>query len=191
MNVVREGFSWDQSFRIGKPTGPLKKGKPAKKSGTTVTFRPDAAIFKETTVFDYDIVASRLREMAFLNKALEIRLVDERGDGATDTFRYTGGLVDFVKHLNTKREPLHAHVIAFEEIGDDAEIDVALQWTTSYNENVLSFANNINTIEEALTRRGSGSRSPGRSTTLPASGGCSRRGKRISSARTSARASPQ
>ncbi len=154
VNVVREGFSWDQSFRIGKPTAPLKKGKPAKKSGTTVTFRPDAAIFKESTVFDYDIVASRLREMAFLNKGLEIRLIDERGDGANDTFRYTGGLVDFVKHLNTKREPLHAHVIAFDEIGDDAEIDVALQWTTSYNENLLSFANNINTIEGGTHEEG-------------------------------------
>ncbi|MEK7252804.1 MAG: DNA gyrase subunit B, partial [Actinomycetota bacterium] len=154
VNVVRDGFSWDQSFHIGKPTGPLKKGKPAKKNGTTVTFRPDTAIFKETTTFDYDIVAYRLREMAFLNQGLEIRLVDERGEGAVDTFRYTGGLVDFVKHLNTKREPLHAHVISFTDVGSDAEIDVALQWTTSYNENVLSFANNINTIEGGTHEEG-------------------------------------
>ena len=154
VNVVRDGFNWDQSFHLGKAIGHVKKGKPAKKSGTTITFQPDATIFKETTVFDYDIIASRLREMAFLNKGLEIRLVDERGDGVTDTFRYTGGLVDFVKHLNAKREPLHAHVIAFDEMGEDAELDVALQWTTSYNENVLSFANNINTIEGGTHEEG-------------------------------------
>jgi DNA gyrase subunit B len=154
VTVVRDGFSWEQSFHLGKPTGHVKKGKPTKKTGTTVTFQPDEAIFKETTVFDYDIVASRLREMAFLNKGLEIRLVDERGSGATDTFRYTGGLVDFVKHLNSKREPLHAHVIAFDEMGEEAELDVALQWTTSYNENVLSFANNINTIEGGTHEEG-------------------------------------
>ena len=154
VNVIRDGFTWTQSFHLGKPTGSLKKGKPAKKSGTTVTFRPDAAIFRETTTFDYDIVASRLREMAFLNKGLEIRLVDERSEGGSDTFRYTGGLVDFVKHLNAKREPQHAHVIAFDDVGGDAEIDVALQWTTSYNENVLSFANNINTIEGGTHEEG-------------------------------------
>ena len=155
VNVVRDGFTGDQSFHLGKPVATIKKGKPAKKSGTTVTFRPDETIFKETTVFDYEIIASRLREMAFLNKGLEIRLVDERGDGATDTFKYSGGLIDFVKHLNPKREPLHAHVIAFEEVGEEGwELDVALQWTTGYNENLLSFANNINTIEGGTHEEG-------------------------------------
>ena len=155
VNVVRDGFTWDQSFHLGKPVATIKKGKPAKKSGTTVTFRPDETIFKETTVFDYEIIASRLREMAFLNKGLEIRLVDERGDGATDTFKYSGGLIDFVKHLNSKREPLHAHVIAFDEVGEEGwELDVALQWTTGYNENLLSFANNINTIEGGTHEEG-------------------------------------
>ena len=155
--VIRDGFSWSQSFKLGVPTAPLKKGKPAKRSGTTVTFWPSPEIFKETTVFDYELVASRLREMAFLNKNVEIRLVDERTDPeTTDTFRYTGGIVDFVKHLNAKREPLHAHVISFDEIADEAELDLAMQWTSGYSETILSFANNIHTHEEgvrtALTR---------------------------------------
>ena len=154
VNVVRDGFNWDQSFKLGAPVGLVKKGKPAKKSGTTVTFRPDPAIFKETIAFDYEIIASRLREMAFLNKGLEINLLDERPEGVKDTFKYSGGLVDFVKHLNAKRDPLHAHVVAFDEVGDDAELDVALQWTTGYNENVLSFANNINTIEGGTHEEG-------------------------------------
>jgi DNA gyrase subunit B len=93
--------------------------------------------------------------MAFLNKGLEIRLTDERTEPNTDdTFKYTGGLVDFVKHLNAKREPLHAHVISFEDTGDDAEIDLAMQWTDGYTENVLTFANNINTHEGGTHEEG-------------------------------------
>ncbi|OFW67041.1 MAG: DNA gyrase subunit B [Actinobacteria bacterium RBG_16_68_21] len=155
VTVVRDGFTWTQSFKMGKPTAPLKKGKPAKRSGTTVTFLPSKEIFKETTEFDYEIVAARLREMAFLNKGLEIHLVDERTDPeTTDTFRYTGGIVDFVKHLNTKREPLHAHIISFEESGDDGELDLAMQWTTGYSETILSFANNIHTHEGGTHEEG-------------------------------------
>ena len=153
--VIRDGFSWSQSFKLGVPTAPLKKGKPAKRSGTTVTFWPSPEIFKETTVFDYELVASRLREMAFLNKNVEIRLVDERTDPeTTDTFRYTGGIVDFVKHLNAKREPLHAHVISFDEIADEAELDLAMQWTSGYSETILSFANNIHTHEGGTHEEG-------------------------------------
>jgi DNA gyrase subunit B len=153
--VVRDGFTWTQSFEHGAPTGPVKKGKPAKRSGTTIRFVPSAEIFKETTTFDLLTVTSRLREMAFLNKGLEIRLTDEREDPpAEEEFRYTGGLIDFVKHLNSKREPLHAHVISLEEIGEEAEVDIALQWTTGYTENVLSFANNINTVEGGTHEEG-------------------------------------
>ncbi|WKZ81830.1 MAG: DNA topoisomerase (ATP-hydrolyzing) subunit B [Acidimicrobiia bacterium] len=155
VTVLRDGFHWDQAFERGRPTAGLIKGKPTRKTGTTVRFVPDGEIFKETTTFDYDIVSSRLREMAFLNKGLEIRLTDERGDEpVSETFRYTGGLVDFVKHVNSKREPLHPHVVSFEETGDEAEIDVALQWTSSYTENILSFANNINTVEGGTHEEG-------------------------------------
>ena len=153
--VVRDGFTWTQSFKEGKPKANLKKGKAAKRTGTTIHFLPSPEIFKETVDFDFEIVASRLREMAFLNKGLEIRLTDERTETPTkETFKYTGGLVDFVKHLNSKREPLHPHVISFEEAGEDAELDLAMQWTDGFTESVLTFANNINTHEGGTHEEG-------------------------------------
>jgi len=155
VEVVRDGFRWTQEFALGVPKAKLKKGNAAKRSGTTITFHPSPEIFKETTDFEYATVTSRLREMAFLNKGLEIRLRDERtSPNTTDTFRYTGGLVDFVKHLNAKREPLHAQVVNFDDTGGDAELEVALQWTSGYTENVLSFANNINTVEGGTHEEG-------------------------------------
>ena len=155
VEVVREGFRWTQEFAMGTPKAKLKKGAAAKRSGTTVTFHPSEEIFKESTDFDYATVASRLREMAFLNKGLEIQLIDERpSPQVKDTFKYSGGLVDFVKHLNAKREPLHPQVVNFDETGGDAEIDVALQWTSGYTENVLTFANNINTVEGGTHEEG-------------------------------------
>ncbi len=155
VEVVRDGFRWTQEFSMGTPKGKLKKGAAAKRSGTTVTFHPSEEIFKETIDFDYATVASRLREMAFLNKGLDIRLIDERpSPQVKDTFKYSGGLVDFVRHLNAKREPLHAQVVNFDEGGGDAEIDVALQWTSGYTENVLTFANNINTVEGGTHEEG-------------------------------------
>ncbi len=155
VEVVRDGFRWTQDFVSGKPKAKLKKGVGPKRTGTTVTFHPSPTIFSDTTAFDYPTIVSRMREMAFLNKGLEIRLVDERTSPETkDKFRYTGGLVDFVKHLNAKREPLHAQVVKFDEAGGDAEIDVALQWTSGYTENVLTFANNINTIEGGTHEEG-------------------------------------
>jgi DNA gyrase subunit B len=153
--VVRDGFTWLQRFEMGKPTAGLKKGKPAKRTGTQIRFLASPETFKETVEYDSEIVSARLREMAFLNKGLEIRLTDERTDPSTsDTFKYSGGLVDFVKHLNAKREPLHAHVISFEDTADDAEIDLAMQWTDGYTENVLTFANNINTHEGGTHEEG-------------------------------------
>ena len=157
VEVVRDGFQWFQAFENGTPVEPLKKGKPAKRSGTQVTFWASPAIFQETTDYNLQTVVGRLREMAFLNKGLEIRLTDERvvEDGPfEETFQYTGGLIDFVKHLNAKREPLHAHVISLSEEGEDAELDIALQWTSGYTENVLSFANNINTHEGGTHEEG-------------------------------------
>jgi len=155
VEVVRNGFSWNQSFAYGRPGATLKKGKPAKRTGTTVTFWADPVIFEETTEYQRATVVTRLREMAFLNKGLEIRFRDERGpEPHEETFQYRGGLVDFVKHLNSTREPIHKQIAYFEARGDDAEIDVALQWTSGYNETVLSFANNINTHEGGTHEEG-------------------------------------
>ncbi|HKZ25734.1 MAG TPA: DNA topoisomerase (ATP-hydrolyzing) subunit B [Acidimicrobiia bacterium] len=153
--VRRDGFVWLQSFERGKPRRRVAKGKPAKKPGTTIVFWPDAAIFTETTVFDYDTIASRLRELAFLNRGLEIIFADERtSPPRTDTYVYRGGLIDFVKHLNANREPLHPHIIDLSDVSEESELDLAMQWTDAYTESVLSFANNINTHEGGTHEEG-------------------------------------
>jgi DNA gyrase subunit B len=154
--VRRDGYMYTQTFAVGQPkTKDPKKDRPAKKTGTTIRFWPDPDIFTETLEFDYDIVASRLRETAFLNRGLQITLTDERPEKpVTETFQYKGGLVDFVNHLNAKRDPLHAHIIDISDSADDAEVEVALQWTTSYTESILSFANNINTHEGGTHEEG-------------------------------------
>lgn len=154
--IKRAGNLYVQEFKDGKPkTKDPKKVKPAKKSGTTIRFWPSKEIFSESTEFDYDIVASRLRETAFLNRGLRITLVDERDEEPrSETFQYKGGLVDFVNHLNSKRDPLHPHVIDISDTTSDAELDVAMQWTTTYTETVLSFANNINTLEGGTHEEG-------------------------------------
>jgi DNA gyrase subunit B len=159
VEVVREGHRWMQTFEYGKPKVPLRKGSAAKRTATTVTFWADPEIFEETLHYDTAVVITRLREMAFLNKGLEIRFRDERpGDNGEEpieeTFQYKGGLVDFVKHLNGTREPIHKQIAYFEKKDDSAEIEVALQWTTNYNETVLSFANNINTHEGGTHEEG-------------------------------------
>jgi DNA gyrase subunit B len=154
--VRTDGFVYTQEFANGEPrTKEPKKGRPAKRTGTTIRFWPSPAVFTETTEFDYDTVASRLRETAFLNRGLEITLVDERGaEPRREVYHFRGGLVDFVNHLNSKREPLHPHIIDISDAGEDAELEVALQWTTSYTETVLSFANNINTHEGGTHEEG-------------------------------------
>jgi DNA gyrase subunit B len=152
--VRRDGNLWAQTFERGKPIGKVAKVKPWKRgTGTTITFWPDPDVFTEGTSFDYDTVASRLRELAYLNRGLEIVLTDERTD-ASETFMFKGGLVDFVKHLNSNREPIHAHVIEAVDHGDEAELELAMQWTGSYTESVLSFANNINTHEGGTHEEG-------------------------------------
>jgi DNA gyrase subunit B len=155
--VRRDGHLYTQEFRVGQPkTKDPKKVKPMKTNGTTIRFWPDPDIFTETLEFDYDIVASRLRETAFLNRGLQITLVDERDEGerTKEVFQYKGGLVDFVNHLNATRDPLHAHIIDIADKADDAEVEVALQWTSSYTESILSFANNINTHEGGTHEEG-------------------------------------
>ncbi|MGH8927373.1 MAG: ATP-binding protein, partial [Acidimicrobiia bacterium] len=147
--VRRDGFVWLQTFERGKPQGKIEKIKPWKKNtGTTVTFWADPLIFTDTTEIDYEVVGTRLRELAYLNRGLEIVLTDQRGETErTDTFLYRGGLLDFVKHLNSNREPIHPHVIEILDRAEEGELELAMQWTGTYTESILSFANNINTHE--------------------------------------------
>jgi DNA gyrase subunit B len=154
--VRRGGHVYYQEFVEGQPkTKDPKKLRPIKKTGTTIRFWPSPATFQETTEFDYDTVASRLRETAFLNRGLQITFTDKRDDEErTEVFHYKGGLVDFVKHLNSLRDPLHAHIIDVSDEGEDAELELSMQWTTSYTESVLSFANNINTHEGGTHEEG-------------------------------------
>jgi len=154
--VRRDGYVYTQEFHIGQPkTKEPKKERPIKKNGTTIRFWPDPDIFTETVEFDYDTVASRLRETAFLNRGLHITLTDERGEEERgDVFHYKGGLVDYVNHLNSKRDPLHAHIVDLADQSDDAEIELAMQWTNTYTESILTFANNINTHEGGTHEEG-------------------------------------
>ncbi len=158
--IRRDGFVWGQSFQRGKALTKVEKLKPWKKNtGTTINFWPDNQIFTDTLEFDYDTVASRLRELAYLNRGLEIALHDERppDDGEeprADLFHFKGGLVDFVKHLNVNREPVHAHVVELIDRSDEAELELAMQWTGTYTESILSFANNINTHEGGTHEEG-------------------------------------
>jgi DNA gyrase subunit B len=155
VEVVRDGKLWRQEYERGKPLAKLKAVKPAKRTGTTVTFWPDPLIFQDEREFKFETLVQRLREMAFLNKGLEVRLIDNRIEPAVEeNFKYNGGIVDFVKHLNAAREPVNKRVISFEAKAEKHEVEVALQWTTSYNESVFTFANNINTHEGGMHEEG-------------------------------------
>ncbi|MBK5211075.1 MAG: DNA topoisomerase (ATP-hydrolyzing) subunit B [Coriobacteriia bacterium] len=139
---------YSQSYEFGKPVTKLEeKSTTSKTTGTKVTFWADADIF-ETIVYDYETLQTRIRETAFLNKNLKITLTDERElEPRKDEFRYSGGIVDFVKYLTRGKEVIHAKPICFEQEGKEGSVEVALQWTTSYSENTLAFANNIHTHE--------------------------------------------
>ncbi len=155
VQVVRDGKLWRQEYKRGKPLAKLKALKPAKRTGTTVTFWPDPEIFTDERDFKFDTLVQRLREMAFLNKGLEINLVDHRTEPAQEEkFRYTGGIVDFVKHLNSAREPVNKRITSFEAKADQHEVEIAMQWTNSFNESVFTFANNINTHEGGMHEEG-------------------------------------
>ena len=146
LEVRRDGHKWTQDYERGEPKADLKRGEKIKGSGTSITFLPDDEVF-ETLEYDYPTLAERMRETAFLTAGLRIDLVDERGAGQRDTFLYTGGIVDFVKHLNESNDPLHRKIVYFESETDDGQVEVAMQWSSSYQESVFSFANNINTHE--------------------------------------------
>ena len=155
VEVVRDGKQWFQQYERGRPLAKLKAVKPAKRTGTTISFWPDPQIFTEEREFKQETLAQRLREMAFLNKGLEITLVDQRIEPeVTEVFRYTGGIIDFVKHLNSSRDAVNKRVIYFETKADQHEVEVALQWTNSFTESVFTFANNINTHEGGMHEEG-------------------------------------
>ncbi|WP_248929335.1 DNA topoisomerase (ATP-hydrolyzing) subunit B [Paenibacillus hamazuiensis] len=135
-----------QEYRRGTPQYDVKVIGDTEETGTTVTFKPDPEIFTETTEFDYETLQSRLRELAFLNKGIQITLTDERSD-VSNTFKFDGGIVSFVEYLNQNREPVHAPPIYAEGSKDNISVEVALQYNEGYSENIYSFANNINTHE--------------------------------------------
>jgi DNA gyrase subunit B len=146
VEVKRDGKVWLQEYSRGVPLADLAEVGTTTETGTRITFLPDPDIFEEIE-FDGKILSQRLREMAFLTKGLGIRYTDERAGGERAEFRYENGLKDFVKHINDAKDPVHSHVVYFETRGEEAEVDVAMQWNSSYVESVFSFANNINTHE--------------------------------------------
>ena len=152
VEIWRDEHTWEMDFSCGVATSELRQVGTSKRRGTKVHFLPDKSIFT-TTEFNYDTLAQRLRELAFLNKGLEITLTDERnsesktGEPRSATFRYAGGIAEFVKHLNRGKQVLHEKPIVMEAPRDGVEIEIALQYNDSYSETVFSFANNINTVD--------------------------------------------
>jgi len=138
-------YTWEQSYERGQPLAPLKRAGKTQRRGTKITFLPDAKIF-DSIEFNYDTLAQRLRELSFLNRGLTIRLKDERSNKEAE-FHYTGGIAEFVKHLNKNKDVLHATPIYAEADRDDVHTEFALQYNGGYAETVFSFANNINTVD--------------------------------------------
>jgi len=159
VEVKRQGKHWTQSYRNGVPEGPLAESGKTEHTGTTIEFWPNSDIF-ETVEFDYETLKTRFQQMAFLNKGLQIEVIDERvsAGGRSDTFKYEQGLVDYVEYLNNakKTEVVHPEIISFE--AEDSErtiaLEVALQWTTAYSESVHTYANTINTHEGGTHEEG-------------------------------------
>jgi DNA gyrase subunit B len=152
VEIWRDGHTWEMDFSCGDPVSELRQTGNTKKRGTKVHFLPDRTIFS-VTEYNYDTLAQRLREIAFLNKGLMITLTDERtadpktGEARSSEFRYAGGIAEFVKHLNRGKSVLHDKPIVMEATRDGVAIEIALQYNDSYSESVFSFANNINTVD--------------------------------------------
>jgi DNA gyrase subunit B len=171
VEIRREGHLWTQSYTLGVPDGPLTKGGPVDTTGTQITFWPSEDIF-ETTDYSFETLSTRFREMAFLNKGLTIVLRDERPQAAEETeadeieettqtevtYRYDGGLVDYVNHLGARKDAVHRTVVSFEAEAEDLDggmsLDIAMQWNTGYTESVHTFANTINTHEGGTHEEG-------------------------------------
>lgn len=146
VQVKRDGHIYQQEYHRGVPQYDIKVIGDSDDTGTTVTFLPDPEIFTETTEYDYNTLLTRIRELAFLNKGIALTLTDER-TGASDYFKYEGGIIEYVKFLNEKKEALHEDPIYVEGSRDNIQVEVSLQYNDSYTENIYSFANNINTHE--------------------------------------------
>jgi DNA gyrase subunit B len=153
LEIWRDGFTWEQTYSKGEPTSKLKKtGAVKAKRGTKVRFLPDRSIFTATE-YNYDTLAQRLRELAFLNKGLLITLTDERttdsktGEAKSAEFKYNGGIAEFIKHLNRGKQVLHDKPIYMEAERDGVGMEIGLQYNDGYSESVFSFANNINTVD--------------------------------------------
>jgi DNA gyrase subunit B len=152
LEIWRDGFTWEQTYSEGEPTSKLKKAGATKKRGTKVHFLPDKSILTATE-FNYDTLAQRLRELAFLNKGLLITLTDERttdsktGEPKTVEFKYMGGIAEFIKHLNRGKQVLHDKPIYMEAERSGVAMEIGLQYNDGYSESVFSFANNINTVD--------------------------------------------
>ena len=145
LEIWRDGEVWEQSYEKGVPTSKLKASGKTRKTGTKITFHADPSIFEKTT-YSFDTLSQRLRELAFLNKGLKITLDDERSNKKTE-FRFTGGIAEFVKHLNRGKQVLHDSPIYMEGKRAQVDIEIALQYNDSYAENIFSFANTINTVD--------------------------------------------
>ncbi len=156
VEVARDGFLWNQSYTIGVPDAPLAKGEKTDRTGTTIEFIPSPEIF-ETVVFDYETLRQRFQQMCFLNKGLKISLLDERS-GQNDTYHYEKGLSDYVEYLNSakKVEVVHDEIISIESETEEKNlsVEIAMQWTTGYNEGVHTYANTINTHEGGTHEEG-------------------------------------
>ena len=146
VEVKRDGKIWRQEFARGEPTTDLKKTGVAKDTGTTIAFLPDGDIFEELE-WSTETLVQRLRETAFLTKGLRIVLYDERQGDEKHEFHYEGGIRDFVSHVNRSKDPVHKGIVYFEGVNDQGNVEVAMQWNSSYQESVFTFANNINTTE--------------------------------------------
>jgi DNA gyrase subunit B len=145
LEIWRDGEVWEQSYEKGIPTSKLKASGKTRKTGTKITFHADPSIF-DKIVYSFDTLSQRLRELAFLNKGLKITLDDERSNKKTE-FRFTGGITEFVKHLNRGKQTLHDSPIYMEGKRGPVDIEIALQYNDSYAENIFSFANTINTVD--------------------------------------------
>ena len=159
VEIWRDGYVWRQSYERSQPVTPLSRGEETDETGTIISFWPDELIFTETTAWDFETLSRRLQEMAFLNRGLAITLTDERpeyanGEPRVVSYRYDGGIADFVRYLNASKDPVHASVIDFGEEGDGISAEIAMQWNASYAESVHTFANTINTAEGGTHEEG-------------------------------------
>lgn len=147
VEVYREGFVWRQKYEQGRILGAVEKGEPSQRTGTRTTFKPDREIFKdETVIYDFNTLANRFRELAFLNAGLHISLKDER-TGKKQDFQYANGVAEFVGYLNASKKSLHDEIVYFKGEKDNVEVEIALQWNDSYSESIFTYCNNINTHE--------------------------------------------